>query len=151
MESKLIECTSCAGQLAKSAESCPKCGAINNFIHPKFKEFIEHATEFKVEGFTYHFLRTRLWGETKSTQLKLMGVSVGICALALLLFFVSASLGVTVLMIGTILTALATLTKDKGKTFSVDYSNGEPEWMSSDDVFWAEIKKFFLSQEVFNK
>jgi hypothetical protein len=59
----LIPCPSCGREIAASANSCPGCGAVNSYVHPEIKRFIEFAgTELPIR-FHYWHLRTKVWAE----------------------------------------------------------------------------------------
>ena len=44
---KLIKCKTCNSDIAKSAVTCPKCGAKNSYINPKIEEFISIANDVR--------------------------------------------------------------------------------------------------------
>lgn len=64
-DSKLIRCKSCDAEIAKSAPACPKCGGINEWIHPAFKAFAERTEEIDLGGreFVFHAYRDKITGE----------------------------------------------------------------------------------------
>ncbi len=50
---KLIPCGSCGNEIALTARTCPKCGAVNQYVHPEVKRFLESKDKVAFVG---HFL-----------------------------------------------------------------------------------------------
>lgn len=148
MSSAIIECHVCNGILATSAKACQKCGAANNYINPKIEEFIRQSPKFATGPFNYQYVGTRLWGETKNFQEKMKPVATVLGVASLLMFFLSTSISLILLFATVILASVAPHMNGEGKSFEVDFSTGSAVWKSSDDVYWAEIKKFFLENNV---
>lgn len=58
---KIILCESCKEEISFDARNCPKCGAVNNWIHPKIHNFM-NQTSNKC-SFEFHYKYGKNWVE----------------------------------------------------------------------------------------
>jgi hypothetical protein len=155
---KLIKCKTCNSDIAKSAVTCPKCGAKNSYINPKIEEFISIANDarFTVE-INYHYNGDIIAGvATDNTQkisfvLMTLGLILQIPGLILNLFISLAisqmlqAVGVSLLAIGVVILIYKQVIKGE-KTFRVEFKEDSIEWNSTDDKLFKDYKVFFYSK-----
>ena len=153
----LINCKICQADIAKSAVSCPKCGAKNSYINPKIEEFITIANDprFTVE-IKYEYSGDTLAGvAADNTQkisfiLMMLGLVFQIPGLIFNLFVSLAisqmlqAVGVSLLAIGVVILIYKQVIKSE-KTFRVEFKENSVDWRSSDDKLFKDYKNFFLN------
>lgn len=142
----LVECSSCEKSMAKTAKTCPHCGALNDWVHPKIKQFLANiSTVSAPRRFQCWNSSTEIWGESPERSFAIVVWPLTIGAW----FFLG-----TVLMnaLGNprgsfILTAIITLPfgflaswllKSNAVAFKANLETGV--WSSNDDDFWASVR-----------
>ncbi len=141
----LIACSTCGVQIAKSASSCPSCGARNTWVHPEILRFQTRVSELPPAGATYGWTSTVITGMGPANRGATMRVlSAAIVVLAAGTIFGQAWL----LSIGGILMAVAcammVLLRDKGiPQCRMDFSTDPHAWSSNDESYWAPLRGYF--------
>jgi len=141
--SALRPCVACGNDIAVSAASCPRCGASNNFEHPKIAEFKKQQFVTK-KPFSYEATGTKISGKSESASESMKQWSgLTIVAAAVCGFFLPV-FAMPLLGLSMILLVVALLSSDKAETFVVDFASGQAEWNSSNDELFEPIKAFFM-------
>ena len=152
----LIKCKTCQADIAKSAVSCPKCGAKNSYINSKIEEFIALANDprFTVE-IKYEYSGDILAGVAADKTQKIsfilmtLGLIFQIPGLLLNLFVsleisqILQAVGVSLLAIGVVILIYKQVIRNE-KTFRVEFKENSVEWRSTDDKLFIDYKNFFL-------
>ena len=67
--SKLTNCKACGNEIAKTANACPKCGAVNEWSDPRRDDLVKHlqGSDHNVHAAPWKFYGDRfsVWGETE--------------------------------------------------------------------------------------
>jgi DNA-directed RNA polymerase subunit M/transcription elongation factor TFIIS len=150
---KLITCPACGQKIAPAAKSCPSCGNPNTYVHPEIQRFLDSAQTFrqafdyKVEGFVLSgwAVVERGANKTLSHGIKLCLASCFLCLIPFLLPIAGLLLLVGICMV---LSTFFSTTKvsDYVSRFTIDFNQTPPAWHSDEDVFWKEVKSFFLGK-----
>ena len=154
MRRKLIKCRSCEADIAINAETCPKCGSPNEWLHPRISEFLAAGDQIETkERFNVEYRGAKLAGETEERRSWDFYMKAGFGAIAVFLLsgFITplAPYGELALAAGIIALAWGTLLivfgshKGKAKYFEIDLSEEPPKWESNDDAFWTPVRQFF--------
>jgi hypothetical protein len=152
----LIECTSCAKSIAKTAQSCPHCGARNDWVDPRIAKICRaiSSNEIGAQGeFTFYSNPTKVWGiATPSTDVGWgwgMKLSSGIMLLSLPMLYLLPRVGYLLLALGLLIMIVGALWQGvtgfkvpQPKQFQVVCTESGLEWQSNDDTFYQEIKAF---------
>lgn len=154
----LVPCPACGQDIAPAANACPKCGNPNTWTHPEIQRFNQavgsftRTPPFGYEGKSFVLTGTAKVPEKSSTLAdagRLLS-AVGLLSMIGGLFFpiIPFHLGSLAFIAGIVCLALAGKTDfkptDQTKQFRIDFSQIPPRWSSDDDVFWQEVKEFFL-------
>jgi hypothetical protein len=133
----LIECKSCKKQISPLAQSCPGCGAPNEWVHAGVQRFLDNVSSIQpAGGLTYWHDKVSVWGETgkmhTAVSIVITLVTVVVAApLALFAFWFA-------FFIGFVGFFLAGHSKRK-ETFRADFSTGA--WESSSNDFWKPLRE----------
>lgn len=151
----LIECASCFKAIAKTAQSCPHCGAQNQWIDSRIAQIRDAIKSRKIGTrgkFSFEVNSNAIWGSTPDSMdfgwaIK---VSAGLCLAAIPLIFLIPSLGYTFLVLGMIIMLGNSLWgmimgfnfQDSRKHFKVVCTDAGLVWHSNDDDYFSTIKEF---------
>jgi hypothetical protein len=161
---RLIRCNTCGRDIAVTAEACPKCGALNTWVHPEIQRFLASTQMFNhLPAFRYFSGRFTLEGEAevKRGQMAVLNYSSKAIAAGVLclilgavgsvvspILILLAIIGPVVIVVGYCLAATGMLQQEKATDlqvkFLVDFNCTPPKWWFNDDEYWREIKDFFF-------
>ena len=156
---QLLQCSACTHAIAPSAASCPKCGAMNTYEHPKITSMKRLRLDEKV-GFDYEATSLVVEGKMHSST-ELFGILPFLSILAAivvgffggLLSFSGLLLAAAQLLCGFLFIAgmagigvfiLKLIFGRPADTFRIEFVSGSPVWTSTNDQAWAPVKKHFL-------
>jgi hypothetical protein len=153
----LIKCSVCNAEIAKTAESCPKCGAKNSYVNPNIGRFISEANSGRFRTVVqYEYAGDIVAGRIAKESSKIVwamwmfGLGIQLPALILSTFFNAFSISQPLIGIGVVVCSIAlmiTLYKSffQGeKIFRVEYLDDKVQWQSNDDLAFDEYKRYFL-------
>jgi hypothetical protein len=134
----LITCKTCEKQLAALAETCPGCGAPNDWVHEDIQRFISAgATVPTARPFTYSNNKTHLSGQTAPRSPLWAWVVSALLFLASMLGFVLLGWVATFVLGGLCIVVLRL-------TQTTDYFQADLQarsWSSSNDRFWLPVRQ----------
>lgn len=164
--SKLIECEACGTAISAGAKACPKCGAPNNYLHPRIKEFLAKKDilnttckfEYKGNEITFSKGNAPLW-HIHRHQGKIWSF-FGVCLLfnfirwqnhldpvvGLLLSYAQFFLGMATFWIGVIAFFIWVIRaghKESSIYCKFDFSTVPPTIEKNHDQYWNEVITFF--------
>lgn len=139
----LTPCHACARMIAKTANVCPGCGALNNWVHPEIARFMNayynsyhfsHLPPFEIEhdkDYLYGY-DVKSYKRAESNHNMFSGLSI-LTPLNLTGLFTQAVIqgGVTA------------LTQTKIKYFRISFKATPPVWETSDVRHWKTVLDFF--------
>lgn len=164
MKNDLISCPTCSSDLAKTAETCPKCGAKNSYVHPFIKSWIDSKPELDIEinykmlgdsfvgchqlvnkvmGFAMLFAVASFIGLFAGLFFSAFGSSIGA-----IVWRLSAFLGMPICGFLFMIAAFYSLGKNPFRKFKVEIINDKIDWSSDDDLLFAEVKKSIESHSL---
>jgi hypothetical protein len=152
--SNLIACQACKSEIAKSAKTCPKCGAENKYVHAFIKDFLDsnpkvipqvglkahgdelvgsvmHNKHIGIKMFAFgivFYLGSSIFKAIETQPALFMGLYIVQCA-SIVTIFLSFTLGPIL--------SVATL---KIKRFTLDLSNERFEWKTDEEEFFKAWK-----------
>jgi len=138
----LIPCPACAGAISVDAEACPKCGRLNDWVHPKLSRVVEHLRShhadavFEVRG---HQMAIKM--TTQNVRQRIGSVFLLLCIGLLVGGLFSATLmglAVLCLTIGGCLTLFG-LSAFTTHTIHIDVRQADPIQAVSDAKVWADV------------
>jgi len=140
---ELIKCPSCRNEISKLSESCPQCGAPNEWIHPIIKEFVSNNNIFVEYEFFYNSDKTTITGETElrlPLWARIVNILLMIMAFIVMIVFafINGPYIISSIIFGVIIFMVLLIFSKKQK-FKADVQKGE--WESTDDEFWEPVKK----------
>lgn len=150
-QGQLISCLRCGQQIAPDAETCPRCGARNTWLHPEIERFVKSAEQFEhMPQFRCRYKGFLLAGsaERNKGRAALASTGMSIMTIGLILLFFMPHIGMTLAGIGMLIYLISSLggspTKQEVLTeFELDFGTVPPRWKSDDEEFWKDIRTFF--------
>lgn len=139
----LIACNSCDSKIAKSAATCPSCGAANTWIHPEIERFRARVSELPPVGATYRWTSTEIAGMGPASR----GAAMRVLTAAVVVLAAGTVLGQAWLLgIGGILLAVGAAMSVllRGSAIPqcrMDFSTDPPRWESNDEKYWAPLRR----------
>ena len=141
-----MNCPACNHQISKKAVSCVTCGEPVSWVHPKIKLFEEYKDKgFTDKAFSFESDRLSIKGQTEP-KLALFEFVIACCVFLSFILF-AAKLPFFVAVIGGLILGFGiSKYRDKyGSRYSFEVDLSKDTWASSDDKFWHNVKKFFLT------
>jgi len=148
VNSNLMKCRTCEHKMAMSAEHCPGCGAKNEYIHPRIKEFLDEFDDSKLTPCQYTYSNTTIQfisnaknKVSSSTNYIYWGIIVIVVG-----YFIHPAItlpGIALTFWGVIRTALLKQSDYLPESLEIDFSSAPPKWKSTNDRIWKPIMEYF--------
>jgi len=145
----LIPCSACGREISSDADTCPGCGNVNTWLHPRLEAVIAHLdqldriTEFDALGHKMH-----LWTTVRNARQQIgLYMLIGSPVLLLISVFSAGFLAPAfiMLLVGMILTA-GGLSAATTYELSIDIRQPGKIVGHYDRVFWADVIKIVRSK-----
>ncbi len=149
----LISCGTCGNRIATTAKSCPKCGAVNSWVHPEIERFLASIDHFsKIRSFTFDHDGLVLNGIAEVIRGgKALWVIATIAYLFAFLnvFFLAFESSLRLVILATFLRHCRAVfypvkSRDGLVRFCIDFNQNPPSWSSDDDSYWRDVRRFFF-------
>lgn len=135
---KLIKCRSCEADVAVNAETSPKCGSPNEWLHARISQFLAASDKIETkEQFNVEYRWAKLAGETEERRAWDFYMKAGVGGIAVFLLSgviaplapygaIALTAGIIALAWGTLLIVFGS-NKGKAKYFEIDLSEEPPK------------------------
>lgn len=142
----LTPCSACKKSISVQAETCPSCGAPNDWLHPAIQRLVEQKDQLG-KAFNFRYKRHEVWGGTERKVPIVINVIcwtlfIGIFSVAYLFGAVGLAFGPIGLITTVILfvgySCVVPFVFGKKQSFEANLLT--KQWQSSDDDFWREVK-----------
>lgn len=135
--SELIKCNTCGQAIASLAQSCPSCGAPNDWLHPDVVHFlsVKDATGIS-KKFFYTHTKTTIAGQTEaSSPVWAWVIAAVICAIGGVL---TLMLGIVAMLPVFLISFFVLLLTKRADHFHADVGNRT--WSSSNEPLWKPVR-----------
>ena len=130
MQHSVIPCGACISEVSHLAETCPKCGHPNDWVHPQIKKFLSIKDNAGTKGY-FNYTHDKLRLQCKADGSLPWWYWVGLVGLVV---FINASI-VVAFIAGLVWTCIGFACK-RHKILNIDFSQEKPVIENNDKAFW---------------
>lgn len=133
----LLACRVCGKAIAHLAQTCPSCGAPNNWMHPDVAHFLSVKDATGISGkFNFTNTKTTVTGQSAAfAPLWAWGIALIFCVIG---SFFMLFLGFLALVPAVFISFLILILTTRTDNFHADVVNRQ--WTSSNERFWKPVR-----------